>query len=148
MTTEAKIIGGIFFATFVILIGGVFFLSNNEKKAAQGTVISQTGVHWHPKLSIYINGKKQDIPAGIGLGAAEMSMHTHDTDGVIHMELAGPVTANETKIGNFFNIWGKDFSSTKILDKEGKVSMIVNGRQNKEFENYEMQNGDDIVIRL
>jgi hypothetical protein len=67
------------------------------------------------------------------------------------MEMSGLVTKEDRKLGNFFKIWGKPFSKTQILDKkngeEGKVSMKVNGKQNSEFENYHMRDGDMIEIR-
>ena len=81
-------------------------------------------------------------------------IHTHDQDakdGVIHMEMKGVVTKDETKLKNFFRVWGKEFSSTQIFDKkngeEGKVKMMVNGKENIDFENYQMRDGDNIEIR-
>ena|SRR3989344_4717191 len=158
LSAETKVIGGIGIVTLVILIGGVFLLSSQDKAASSippERIVSNNGLHWHPRLEIYIKGKKQEIPTGIGLtGSIHQEMHTHDEDakdGVIHMEMKGIVTKDETKLFNFFKIWGKEFNSTQIFDKknskEGKVMMIVNGQESKVFENYQMQEGDIIEIR-
>lgn len=155
MSTEKKIIGGVVVITVVILIGAVFWLSkDNSGGASEDQIITRTGLHWHPKLGIMINGQKQELADGIGLGAVHQKMHTHTEDfkeGVMHMEMQGLVTKDDTKLGKFFQIWGKDFNSRKILDKEatveGQIKMTVNGSENNEFENYMMKEGDNIEIK-
>ncbi len=155
MTTEHKVIGGIALVTIVILVGAVFLLSKgNEQSVPQDQIVANNGLHWHPKLAIYIKGQKQEIPANIGIGAVHQKIHTHDEDakdGVVHMEMQGVVTKDDTKLGNFFRIWGKDFNSTQIFDKKngalGTVKMTVNGKENTEFENYKMRDGDQIEIK-
>lgn len=154
MAAEAKVIGGIILATFIILAGSIFFLSKDEDvNAPEDQIVTRSGLHWHPKLSIYIKGKKQEIPANVGIGAIHQPIHTHEDnkEGIIHMEMEGTVTKEQTKLGNFFRIWGKQFNSNCIFDKcngkEGKVRITVNGEENKDFENYKMQDGDNIEIR-
>ena len=119
-------------------IGFIWFVQNRPTVSAE--VISRSGLHWHATLSI-IDGKKQVIPANIGLGVVENPIHTHDTDGIIHLEFNGLVTSEELKLGRFFEVWRKDFSKGKT------VKMLVNGEENNEFENYMMKNGDVIEIR-
>ncbi len=153
INAEAKIIGAVFFATFIILIGGVFFLSKDEKPVSKGEVVAQNGIHWHPRLSVYIKGQKQEFTDSIGLGAVHQPMHTHSEDykqGIVHMEFGGTVTKDETKLSNFFKIWGKQFNSSCVFDNcgEGKVKMLVNGVENKNFENYAMRDGDNIEVRF
>lgn len=98
-----------------------------------------------------IKGQKQEIPANVGIGAIHQPIHTHDNSGTLHLEFKGLVTKDEIKLGGFFRIWGKEFSKTNLLNKtsgsEGKISMIVNGVENKDFENYTMRDGDNIEIR-
>lgn len=156
MRPETKIIAGVILTTVVILIGAVFFLSrqgSQEAKVSDDQVVSQKGIHWHPKLTIYIKGQKQEIPANFGLGAIHQPIHTHEDakDGILHMEMEGLVTKDETKLAKWFKIWGKQFNSNCIFDKcngpEGIVKMFVNGQENKEFENYLMKDGDNIEIR-
>ena len=63
------------------------------------------------------------------------------------MEMQGVVVKEDTRLGNFFRTWGKEFSSTKIFDKtngtDGKVRMFVNGKENKDFENYKMHESEN-----
>lgn len=157
MTTEHKVIGGIGLLTLALLVGGVFFLSqgnNSSGSIPKDQIVAENGLHWHPKLAIYIKGEKQELADGIGLGAVHQPLHTHTEDykeGVVHMEMQGVVTKDDTKLGNFFRIWGKEFNSTQIFDKkngvEGTVRMTVNGKENTDFENYMMKEGDTIEIR-
>ena len=67
------------------------------------------------------------------------------------MEMQGVVTKDQTKLGNFFQIWGKQFNSNCLLDKcngqEGTVKMVVNNHENKDFDSYLMKDGDNIEIR-
>ncbi len=116
-------------------------------------------VHWHPKLTIRIDGKEVNIPTGIGISIgtvvdtrfSTMRMsptHTHETDGTIHIENQNPAGKPETvTLGYLFYIWNKPFNSTCILDHcTGKIRMTVNGKENKEFQNYVMHDKDDIVL--
>lgn len=155
MSTEKKVIGGIVAVTVIILIGAVVWLSKDSfSPIPEDQIITRTGLHWHPKLTMIINGEKQELTDGIGLGSVHQPMHTHTEDfkeGVMHMEMQGLVTKDDTKLGKFFQVWGKDFNSMKILDKEataqGQIKMTVNGAENKEFENYMMKDGDNIEIK-
>lgn len=152
MTTEHKVIGGIGLLTLLILVGGVSLLSLQQSKEAsipEGEVISRKGIHWHPRLSIYIKGKQQEIPKNLGIGGTiHQPVHTHDSSGTLHVEIGGVVTKDKIKLDNFFRIWGKQFSSECVVDEcGGKVTMRVNGKENKEFENYLMRDKDSIEIR-
>ena len=70
------------------------------------------------------------------------AMHTHESDGTIHLEFPGLVKRNDTTLGNFFRIWGKDFMSFG-----SSVTMMVNGKANTELDSYEMKDGDKIELR-
>ena len=156
MNVAAVIIG----VTTVILTGGIGLRTRNSGEVKGTTVgevelVSRSGLHWHPKLEIYIKGEKVELEDGIGLGVVEKPMHTHTEDyreGVVHMEFSGRVTAEQTRLGNFFDIWGKKFSSSQLFDRvngdEGVVRMKVNGIENTEYENYEMKDTDRIEIRF
>lgn len=137
-----------------IVGGGIAALAHyikNQPKTPESDIISKTGFHWHPHLTITIKGDDQEIPADIGLGITESPVHTHDATGTIHMEFPGLVTKDDTKLGKFFQVWGKQFNSNCIFDScngpDGKVKMFVNGEENSEFENYPMKEGDKIEIR-
>lgn len=108
---------------------------------------SNVKLHIHSHLHIFIDGEEQIIPANIGIAPNFMRpLHTHDLDNEIHME--GPCP-RDFRIEEFFYVWGKEFNSQCIFDKctdKGELKMSVNGIDNKEFENYVMKDGDDIVI--
>ena len=117
-------------------------------------VIAQNGLHWHPRLGIYVKGEKVEIPQNIGIGPqyAGMptfdsgmrmtAMHTHEDIPAIHLEFPGLVREEDIMLGNFFRIWGKDMRSFGT-----EVRMTVNGTENAEFENYVMHDGDRIELR-
>ncbi|MEK6929031.1 MAG: hypothetical protein AABW65_03725 [Nanoarchaeota archaeon] len=104
-------------------------------------------LHIHSTLDIIIDGKKQFIPASIGIAQNIMRpIHTHDGAGEVHIE--GPCRRDFT-IGEFFKIWGKKFDSQCIFDSctdKGIVKMKINGNENSEFEKYIMKEHDKIVI--
>lgn len=151
---KTKKIALIVASVLIIVAGaaaGVWRLgSRSEPSAPQPKIISTNGIHWHSHLSIKIKGETQEIPSGIGLGITERPIHTHEADGVIHLEFPGRVTEDDVRLGKFFEIWGKTFNSNCIFDKcsgpEGQLQMLVNGQPNFDFDNYVMRDGDKIEI--
>ncbi len=145
--------------TIIVLIvgGGISALSwflAIRSSTPESEIISRQGIHWHTDLSIKILSQYQDISAnigiGIGIGITERYIHTHESDGIIHMEFPSLVKKNDIKLGRFFEIWGEKFNQDCIFDKcnglEGEVKMFVNNQPNSEFENYIMQDRDKIEI--
>jgi hypothetical protein len=63
--------------------------------------------HIHMHLDIFVNGKREPVPAGIGIfnttGGFITDLHTHDASGVIHLESP---TRREFTLGQFFGVWG------------------------------------------
>ncbi|PIR79863.1 MAG: hypothetical protein COU25_02960 [Candidatus Levybacteria bacterium CG10_big_fil_rev_8_21_14_0_10_35_13] len=154
LNTETKIIivGGII--TILAVVGISLLLSSSSTSIPDDQIVAKNGLHWHPRLEIYINTEKQEIPANIGiLPTKHEEIHTHDdaSEGILHMEMNGLVTKDETRIARFFQIWGKKFNSGQIFEfknsSEAAVKMLVNGKENKDFENYQMKDGDLIIIR-
>jgi len=133
----------------VLLVGGSYWSKSLAER--DPNTVATSGLHWHPELEIYILGEKQEIPQDIGLGVVHNPIHTHDDIPVLHMEFSGKVVQDDTRLGEFFEVWGKEFSSEQIFEykngPEGSVRMYVNGAENTEFENYRMRDGDKIVIR-
>ena len=128
--------------------------SSSTSSIPKDQIVAQNGLHWHPRVSVTIKGEKQEFEDNIGLGAIHQKMHTHDEDykdGVVHMEMQGVVTKEETRLGRFFEIWGKKFNSSQIFEFKNStgsaVKMLVNGKTNKDFENYQMRDGDKIEIK-
>lgn len=135
----------------VVPIGLLSWYIATRPSLPESEIISKNGLHWHPQLSISIKGKRQEISKDIGIGATHQPIHTHDASGALHMEMNGLITKEQTKLGNFFRIWGKEFNSSCIFDKcngkEGKVRFFVNGQENNQFENYLMKDKDKIEIK-
>lgn len=138
--------------------------TQEESQEQTGDVISSAGIHWHPTVSIIIKGEKQTIPTNIGIGMQYAgykyydsmmmmtNVHTHDTSGQLHWEvMEGPVTKDEVALGAFFGIWSKTFNKDCMFNfcngSGGTVTMSVNGKENTEFENYQVKDGDKIEIR-
>jgi len=125
-------------------IAGIVWYAATRPPIPESEIISRSGFHWHPELTMYASGEKQEIPANIGIGGVHQPIHTHTEDaarGVIHMEFQGLVRKEDATIGRFFDIWGKDAGSFGILSK-----MTVNGQENTEFENYVMRDRDKIEL--
>jgi len=141
--------GTIAVVVIFLLVVGIWW--SNSLSSSDPDLISKKGIHWHPEVEIYIKGEKQEIPEGLGLAGVHNPIHTHDDVPAIHMEFGGRVTNDNTRLGNFFDIWGETFNSEQIFEyvngPEGSVSMTVNGEPNTEFEDYLMKDGDKIEIR-
>ena len=107
-------------------------------------------IHWHPFLTVNINGQQVPIPVGLGANT-HLPIHTHgDVDqGKLHMENENPTTETTT-LGYFFHTtWGQTFNAECIFEYctyEGTLRMYVNGEENFEFDNYSMRDKDQIVI--
>lgn len=156
-------------ASILLVIGGIWLSygmqnKNTEEAMASDNLVSKTGIHWHPELTIVIKGEKRPIPTNIGIGmqfAGSMfydsmmmmtDMHTHDDSGVMHWEvMQGPVTKDDVRLGNFFAVWDKTFNKDCIFEycngPTDTVKMFVNGQENTEFENYLVRDKDKIEIR-
>lgn len=103
--------------------------------------LEQLAYHIHAHLQVYDHGQPRTLPAGIGLiePVAEQTangpfygathcyywLHTHATDGIIHIESP---TARVYTLGNFFNEWRQPLSGTQVAGVKGKVTAFVNGK--------------------
>jgi len=135
----------------VVVVGGVLWLNTPQKNDSE--IVARTGLHWHPQITIYVKGERQEIPANIGLGPqyAGMptfdtsmrmtAMHTHEPDGTIHLEFPARVTREDIMLGNFFRICGKEMRSFGT-----NMRMTVNGQENTLFESYIMRDEDRIEL--
>jgi hypothetical protein len=111
---------------------------------------SDTAYHVHAQVTVYTDGKKQTVPANIGIdsgGQYLASLHTHDTRGVIHMEAIQPFPF---KLGQFFKVWNVPFSATQLGSFHSGGGLVlqtwVNGKQVKDGVNYAMKPHDKIVV--
>ncbi len=99
--------------------------------------------HVHVLVSIYVNGRRERLPAGIGITAPAVStgsgdstfvdvglhdclywLHTHAYDGIVHVE--APEKARFT-LGQFFDVWGQPLSSSRVGPATGPVIVFENG---------------------
>jgi hypothetical protein len=97
--------------------------------------------HIHVRLTIFVNGHERSVPAGVGFSKPQVSqtaqgpevgggaciswLHTHTTDGIIHIE--SPIVRTYT-LGNFFDIWRQPLSATQAGPAKGPVTVLVNGK--------------------
>jgi len=154
--TGRKVSKWVLIGTLVLVVLGIggWYISRNAPDTSDPLTMciqhQNLTMHTHPHIAITIKRQAQEIPANIGLSATCMRpVHTHDATGTIHIEFPFQYDA---KLGDFFKIWEKQFSSTCVLDKcngtEGTVTMTVNGQSNIEFENYIMKDLDRIEIKF
>ena len=74
-------------------------------------------------------------------------IHTHDNTGRLHIETPSVMPA---PLGAFFEIWGESFSQNEIMgnknDSNHEIVLTVNGEVNHLYDEYVMQDGDQIRI--
>jgi hypothetical protein len=103
--------------------------------------VEQLAYHIHSHLQVYVNGQPRVLPAAIGMlgpvaqqtaygpfyGAQQCIywLHTHTTDGVIHIESP---TKRIYTLGNFFDEWHQPLSPTQVASVKGKVTAFLNGK--------------------
>jgi hypothetical protein len=94
--------------------------------------------HVHTHLTIFVNGKAQVIPYGIGVPGAQAVqtphgafvetgscfywLHTHQEDGIIHVE--SPSTSLNFTLGQFFAEWGIPLNATQVGPVTGKLTVF------------------------
>ena len=98
--------------------------------------------HIHAHLTVFVAGKARLVPFGIGIGpplggqntpvgpfvtngTCFSWLHTHVSDGVIHVE--SPIRRTYT-LGNFFDVWGQPLSSSRVGPARGRVVAFYNGK--------------------
>jgi hypothetical protein len=98
--------------------------------------------HIHSHLTIFVGTKAYQVPYGIGIGppiqgvnttagpfveagSCFMWLHTHASDGIIHIE--APRLMSFT-LGQFFAVWGIPLTATQVGPAKGKVTAFYNGK--------------------
>jgi hypothetical protein len=113
--------------------------------------------HVHAHLDVFINGRHQTVPAGIGIVTTDPAvhkgtikgqpayggirtpcaqpcispLHTHDVTGILHTESA--TRANNT-LGQFFIEWGVPLSAQCVdtyCTPDTRIAIYVNGRRQR-----------------
>ena len=104
--------------------------------------MEQLVYHIHSHLQVYVDGQPRALPRPSGWSARSPSrppygpfygaqqcyywLHTHATDGVIHVE--SPSKRIYT-LGNFFDEWRQPLSRTQVASDKGKVTAFLNGKR-------------------
>ncbi len=103
--------------------------------------IEQLTYHIHAHLAVFVDGRLDGLPAGVGIpgsvaestsagpiaagGRCYYWLHTHTSDGVIHIESPTPRIYT---LGNFFDEWHQPLSANRVGDVHGQISAFVNGK--------------------
>ncbi len=101
----------------------------------------QLAYHIHVHLAVYLNGKPQALPGGIGIPGSVVEntsegpvaaggqciywLHTHAPDGIVHVESP---TQRLYNLGNFFDIWHQPLGPDQVAQAKGKVAILINGK--------------------
>lgn len=123
-----------------------------QRRLAAGvpTMTEGGGEHFHPEIQIYANGKQVPVPANIGVDPSQpptlmAGLHTHDESGLIHNEAGSGAT-----LGDFFAVWGVQFSADGLgpLEASGSktVRLWVDGQPSPEYGDLRLEDGQQIVI--
>lgn len=107
--------------------------------------VKSPAYHSHPSLQIIINGVNDSVPANLGYGSCLRPLHTHQSDGIIHVE---PDLNRDYTIGDLLLSWANSvndptiaiFNSTQIFsyksDSTHGITMSVNGQPNSGLQNF------------
>ena len=137
-TVTLIVIGAVLVA---IIAGGAYVLSTQHSTLPGNLDVCVSGYgnayHAHAHLAISVNGGPQTIPPDVGRTSGCLRpLHTHATDGVIHIE---PDQDGTFKLGDFFLIWNQPFNATQFMSytyRAGQLTMTVNGTPNQSLQNY------------
>ena len=114
-------------------------------------------------IKIFVDGSEVAVPANIGLtssGTQLSQIHT-DATGQLRIESIAGEAISANSIGDFFETWRTNagaagnntnarFNDTQLLGNvasgRNTVQMFVNGQSVTSYEDYVVQDGDDIVL--
>ena len=143
-------------AVIAIVIIIAVYLSENQTspvntidgvqcEPSEGTVF-----HIHAHLDMIVDNKFVTIPAGIGIKPNECLywLHTHTSDGIIHIE--SPEQRTFT-LGQFISVWdntpGISPKFATLTHNDTNLKIFVNGQQVSDtFDKIKLSAHDEIVI--
>lgn len=95
-------------------------------------ITGESWVHVHPYLVIDIAGANVTIPGDVGLvesGTAFEPVHTHDSSGILHIELSqSDASSHNYTLADFFTIWNytaKTAGTSESPSLNGRVLPVV-----------------------
>ena len=112
---------------------------------------SQAVAHFHPYLTIKVDGNEVLIPENTGIATDECDgmhfAHTHDDSGKLHVETPEP---KEVKLGVFFQIWdvyfAEDGISTYRVNDTHEMVMSVDGVVVDSYGEHVLSDNQQILI--
>lgn len=133
-----------------VIVGKVFL----DRETGNPEIGIVGDVHYHADFALYINGERYDFAKEKYMSTENKSlsnfMHLHDMDGkVIHKHAEG------VTLGFFLETLGMKLNETcLVLDNEDsycneddkELKMSVNGKHNDEFDQYDIQDEDKILL--
>ena len=113
----------------IIVLVGLFTYSRLSRDVGSGigsnvpclTSNVRVLAHFHPHLTITVDGISEAIPGVIGNNPCTRQIHTHDSTGALHIEPQGK-QRNYT-LGDFFKVWGKS------IEREDYVLEVTSNNQ-------------------
>ena len=150
------VVGGLLVAGAVVL-GVIAWQSARTGSVPSGTLPvngitcdghEQVSVHYHVHLDLLISSgnAKLTVPAGIGINQTQQCLywlHTHQTDGVIHIEAPTGQKDRVFTLGEFFKIWGQKLDSQDVGDRK-----LQSGETLKAYVNGVLWTGNVSAIPL
>ncbi len=126
--------------------------------ASQFAAANTMRMHWHPVLTITMNGSPVTVPAQIGIdqslwkdhsldqyGIGMSPLHTHDTTGTIHVESN---TVRDFTLHEFLAIWGQP-SDGSAINGHPVTSLTLDGIQEASpTSDVVLKDGEKIVMTL
>ena len=146
---------GIAAAIAIIIIIAVYVSENqtpsvNAVDGVQCDPSEGTVFHIHAHLDLIVDSKFVTIPAGIGIKPNECLywVHTHSTDGIIHIE--SPEQRTFT-LEQFIKVWDNTPSISpkfaELTHDNVNLKIFVNGKQvTDSFDKIQLSAHDEIVI--
>jgi hypothetical protein len=111
---------------------------------------NETLSHTHAWLHVYVDGKRETVPANIGIDPATQTLaalHTHDAEGIVHMEADREF---DFTLGQFMAVWGVAFSKDQLgsLTPKGdkQLQVYLNGERVNDPVNVVMPEHGNLVI--
>ena len=118
-------------AAVVLAVAGIVYLAITQSQTPANPAypvidtiscdqLEQSAFHIHAHVSVYINGQSVSIPGNVGIAGDPSApscfywLHTHSTDGVIHIEAPNGVSPT---LKNFLDIWRTKFAQLGYPDQ-------------------------------
>ena len=106
-------------ASIAIAVGLVLYVLVAPNFAATPVpcLTAENNIHVHPYIRISILGTNVPIPAQIGFlknGLCIEQIHTHDTSGIIHIELGQSDVNSNYTLSDLFRVWSASFPNVSF----------------------------------